>query len=159
MALLGNLIWFLTGGLLVGLIYLLGAIVLFPLLPFLLPLISYSFLPFGRTTVSRVQANAYKRAKGMDIEENPFDSASTVVRILANTVWIIIFGITLAIVHLTAAAINLALCVFVITIPVCLPSAMAHFKLISVAFAPFGKKVVPKSLGDEIVKAAAAENL
>jgi DNA helicase-2/ATP-dependent DNA helicase PcrA len=53
MALLANIIWFVLGGFFVGLLYLLGAIILFPLLPFLLPMIGYSFWPFGRRPVSK----------------------------------------------------------------------------------------------------------
>ncbi len=52
MKILANIVWLLTGGWLIGLLYLLGAIVFFPLLPFLYPLIGYGFWPFGRRAVS-----------------------------------------------------------------------------------------------------------
>ena len=41
MTLLGNIIWFLLGGWLLGLGYFMGAVLFFPLLPFLMPLVGY----------------------------------------------------------------------------------------------------------------------
>ena len=65
MAFLGNLIWFTLGGWLLGTLYLLGAIILFPLLPFLLPMVSYSYWPFGRRPVSKKAVVAYKTENNM----------------------------------------------------------------------------------------------
>ena len=87
MAFLGNIIWVVNGGLVISFLYLLGAIFLFPLLPFLLPLVSYSLWPFGKKPVSIKAINAYKEENNMPLEENKFAKASSVVKVLANLVW------------------------------------------------------------------------
>ena len=159
MALLGNLIWFILGGWLLGLLYLVGAIVLFPLLPFLLPFIGYVFWPFGRAHVRRADISKWKQARGDEPDNDGIDGAGSVVKILANVVWIITFGWILALSHILSGLINLASCIFLITIPVCLPNALANFKLVPVAFVPFGVKIVPTGLAEEIHKASAATAL
>ena len=65
-AFIGNLIWFILGGWLIGLIYLLGAFILFPLLPFLMPLVGYSFWPFGRMPVSKKAILEYKKSNNLN---------------------------------------------------------------------------------------------
>ena len=159
MALLGNLIWFILGGWLLGLIYLLGAIVLFPLLPFLLPFIGYVFWPFGRAHVRKGDVAKWKEARGEEPETGGIDNAGSAVKILANIVWVITFGWILALSHILSGLANLAACLLLITIPICLPNALANFKLVPVAFVPFGVKIVPKSLAEEIHKSAAANRL
>ena len=159
MALLGNLIWFILGGWLLGLLYLVGAIILFPLLPFLLPFIGYVFWPFGRAHVRKSDVDKWKEAKGEEPESGGIDSASSVVKIFANIIWVITFGWVLALSHIFAGLLNLAACLLLISIPVCLPNALANFKLVPVAFVPFGVKIVPKSLAEEIQKASAASRL
>ena len=159
MALLGNVIWFILGGWLLGLIYLLGAVILFPLLPFLLPFIGYVFWPFGRAHVRKGDIAKWKRARGEEPETDGIESAGSVVKILANVVWVITFGWILALSHIFSSLANLASCILLITIPICLPNALANFKLVPVAFAPFGVNIVPKHLAEEIRKSAAASSL
>jgi uncharacterized membrane protein YccF (DUF307 family) len=65
----------------------------------------------------------------------------------------------LAICHLLAGLLNLLACVLIITIPVALPNALANFKLVSVAFAPFGVRLIPTSLADDINKSLAKSKL
>ena len=150
MTLLANIIWFVLGGFFVGLLYLLGAIILFPLLPFLLPMIGYSFWPFGRRPVSKQAVNAYKQANGQEPDPDDFETAGGLVKFLANIVWLLTFGWMLAISHLLWGLMNLIACLPIITIPICLPNAMAHFKLAPVALTPFGVKIVPTALAEEI---------
>ena len=47
----------------------------------------------------------------------------------------------------------------IVTIPVALPNALANFKLIPVAFAPFGTRLIPTSLADDIDKSLAKSKL
>ena len=77
MSFLGNIIWLVTS-FFVPIGYLIGGIILFPLLPFIYPVIGYSFLPFGREIVSTKylkQFKDYEKTGGKD-----FDNASGVVR-------------------------------------------------------------------------------
>ncbi|RKR00265.1 YccF domain-containing protein [Maricaulis maris] len=159
MAFLGNIVWFVLGGFVVGSLYLLGAIIFFPLLPFLLPMVGYSYWPFGRRPVSRDAVNAYKEANNMPIVDDGFSRASAVIKFLANFVWVFTFGLLLAITHILAGLANLAACIILITIPICLPNALAHFKLAPVALAPFGVTLVPTKLAEDIIAASAARRL
>lgn len=162
MALLGNIIWFVFGGWLISLYYLIGSIILFPLLPFLFPMVRYTAFPFGRAPVRRAAIVEWKKYKGMsENEDGEIEKRLTsgFLKFIANFVWIILFGWVLALMHLISGLMNLLLCFLIITTPICLPNVMAHFKLIPVAFRPFGIKIVPKSLADEINHNAHANNL
>ena len=159
MALLGNIIWFITTGWWLGSLYLISALVLFPLLPFLLPLIRYSFFPFGRRPVANAKIKKYKSLNNSDIEVVDITSLAPAIRFLANVVWIVLPGWQLAIGHFIAGIINLILCVFLITIPICLPIALANFLLIPVAFQPFGSTLLPNTLADDIEFQVAKSNL
>ena len=101
----------------------------------------------------------WKEARGEKPETGGIDSAGAVVKILANVVWVITFGWILAVSHILSGLANLAACILLITIPICLPNALANFKLVPVAFVPFGVKIVPISLAEDIHKAAAATRL
>ncbi len=159
MAFVGNIVWFVLGGFVIGSVYLLGAVILFPLLPFLLPMVGYSYWPFGRRPVSRSDVNAYKEANGAPVLEDPLTQASAVIKFLANIVWVFTFGLLLAITHLFFGLVNLLACALLITIPICLPNALAHFKLAPVALAPFGVTLVPTKLAEDIIVASAARRL
>ena len=159
MAFLGNIIWFLFGGWLLGTLYLLAAIILLPLLPFLMPMVGYSYWPFGRRPVSKKAIAAYKVENNMPADEDKFAKSSAVVKFLGQTVWVITFGWMLAIAHLLAGLANLLACILLFTIPVALPNALANFKLIPVAYAPFGVRLIPTSLADDIDKAHSKSKL
>tara|TARA_A100001391_G_C5055192_1_gene274526 strand:+ start:1319 stop:1687 length:369 start_codon:yes stop_codon:yes gene_type:complete len=122
-------------------------------------MVGYSYWPFGRRPVSRAAVNAYKEARGMPIHEDGFSNASTAIKFLANVVWVFTFGVLLAIMHLLAGLANLFACALIVTIPVCLPNALAHFKLAPVAFAPFGVTLVPTKLAEDIIVASATKRL
>jgi len=158
MSLLGNIIWLITGGLFIGLGYLIFAILFFPLLPFLWPLVKYSFAPFGKGVVRRSDLNKYKKREDEDSVGN-IDGASSVVRFLANTLWILTAGIIMALAHLMAGLLQLAACILIVTIPLSLPNALANFRMIGPAFRPFGLVIVPKALAEEIRIGAAKQNL
>ena len=68
MAFIGNLIWFIFGGWLLGTLWLIFSIIFFPLLPFLLPFVGYSYWPFGRQPVSKSAITNYKKANNMKVE-------------------------------------------------------------------------------------------
>jgi|TARA_B100001971_G_C17752761_1_gene316289 uncharacterized membrane protein YccF (DUF307 family) len=159
MAFIGNIVWFVFGGWLLGTLYLVGAIILFPLLPFLMPMVSYAYWPFGRRPVSKKAVAAYKVENNMPADDDKFAKSSAVIKFLATTVWVLTFGWILAIAHLLSGVANLFACIFIVTIPVALPNALANFKLIPVAFAPFGVRLIPTSLADDIDKSMAKSKL
>ena len=152
---LGNCLWLLLGGFFVGLGYLLGAIVLFPLFPFLWPLVKHSFWPFGRSPVSRSDLANYKKNENIEGTNLSLKTTSFFIRFLANVVWILLFGWWLAIFHLICAVINAVFFWMIITIPF----ITAHMKLIPVSLRPFGIVIVPNSLRDEIQKGSAKQKL
>ncbi len=121
MRLILNIIWLLFGGLWMALGYLVAALISFLLvitIPFgfaALRIASYALWPFGRTIV-----------------EKPSAGTGTLI---GNVIWILLFGLWLAIGHLLSAA---ALAVTIIGLPL----AAAHLKLIPVSLVPLGKEIV-----------------
>jgi uncharacterized membrane protein YccF (DUF307 family) len=115
MRLILNIIWLIFGGLWLALGYLLAALICFVLIitiPFgfaALRIASYALWPFGRTIVEK---------------PGPRPGA-----LIGNIIWVILFGIWLAIAH-------------AVTI-VGIPLALANLKLIPVSLLPLGKEIVP----------------
>lgn len=124
MSLLGNLIWFIFGGLFLGLGYILGGLILCLTIvgiPFgvqIMKLGVFAMWPFGREVVQR-------------------EKASGCLTILLNVVWIIFGGIEVALSHL---ALGVVFCCTIIGIPF----GVQHFKLMILALMPFGHEVVRK---------------
>ncbi len=141
MSLLANIIWLLTSWY-VPLLYLIGGIIFFPLLPFLWPMIKYSFLPFGRVIVTTEYLKSFK----VKNDNKDFELVSPVVKTLGNILWIITFGWILALAHVIAGIINFLLIWMIVPIP----NIMAHFKLVPIAFFPFGRKIISKELSKKL---------
>jgi uncharacterized membrane protein YccF (DUF307 family) len=122
MRLILNVIWLIFGGLWLALGYLLAALVCFLLIvtiPFgfaSLRIASYALWPFGRTIVDRPGAG---------------DGA-----LIGNIIWVLLFGVWLAIGHLVSAVTMAATIVGI-------PLALANLKLIPVSLMPLGKEIVP----------------
>ena len=122
MSLIGNIIWLIFGGLIACIGYILGGIILCLTIigiPFGLQSINIgiaTFAPFGKEVVSTPSANS-------------------VLAIIFNVIWIILFGWALTIWHIVFGII------LAITI-IGIPFAKQHFKLIPVALFPFGVKLV-----------------
>ena len=120
---IGNVIWVLFGGLLLGLMYFIGGLILCVTLvgiPFgyqAMKIGVFALMPFGRTTVFRPE---------------PAGCLST----LMNILWILVGGIWIAVAHLVIGG------VFCVTI-IGIPFGLQHFKLMSVALTPFGRVIVP----------------
>jgi uncharacterized membrane protein YccF (DUF307 family) len=122
MRLVLNVVWLLFGGLWLALGYLLAALVCFLLIitiPFgfaSLRIASYALWPFGRTIVDKPRAGTGA--------------------LVGNVIWILLFGLWLAIGHVVSAA---AMAVTIVGIPL----ALANLKLIPVSLMPLGKEIVP----------------
>jgi uncharacterized membrane protein YccF (DUF307 family) len=123
MKILGNIIWIIFGGLEVALGYFAAGAVLcltivgipFGYQAFKIGL--FALLPFGQTTV------AAERGSGC-------------LYVGMNILWAITAGLFLALIHLIF---GVALCITIIGIPF----GLQHFKLMAVAFTPFGRDIVP----------------
>ena len=152
MSLLGNAIWLVTS-VYIPIGYLIGGIILLPLLPFIYPIIGYCFLPFGREIVSTKylkQFKDYEKSNDKDL-----DDASGLIRFLANIVWVVTFGWFLALLHIVAGILN----VLLIWTIVAIPNIMAHFRMVPVAFMPFGRKVISKELAKKLRDIRAEKDL
>ena len=152
MSLLGNAIWLVTS-VYIPIGYLIGGIILFPLLPFIYPIIGYCFLPFGREIVSTKylkQFKDYEKSNDKDL-----DDASGLIRFLANIVLVVTFGWFLALLHIVAGILN----VLLIWTIVAIPNIMAHFRMVPVAFMPFGRKVISKELAKKLRDIRAEKDL
>lgn len=125
MRLLGNIIWFVFGGFLMGLGWwlagLLSAVTIIGI-PWAIAAFrigSFSFWPFGREMVDQATGGLGKS-----------------ISLLGNVIWILLFGWWLALGHLLSAL----LCAITI---IGIPFALQHIKLAGLALAPFGKQIVP----------------
>ncbi|MHB1676305.1 MAG: YccF domain-containing protein [Sulfuriferula sp.] len=124
MSLIGNIIWFVFGGFVMGLAWwfaaLLAAITIIGI-PWAIAAFrigTFSFWPFGRQIVER--------------QSSPVGAAGAAI---GNLIWALLAGWWLALGHLIAAA----LCAVTI---IGIPFAFQHLKLASLSFFPFGKEIV-----------------
>ena len=119
MSLMGNVIWLVFGGLLVGLGYIIGGAVL---------CITIIGIPFG---VQGIKLGMAALAPfGKEIHEAPH--AHDTLRVVFNVIWLVLFGWEIALAHLVMALI------LAITI-IGLPFAKQHIKLVPLALFPFGR--------------------
>jgi len=120
MRLLGNIIWFIFGGLIEGLLWLFFGV---------LCSITIIGIPIGK--------QCFKIAK---MQLAPFgkkvvDKNDSSLGLIANIIWVILFGWELAVANLISALI------FAVTI-IGLPFAKQSLKLAHVSLMPFGKDIV-----------------
>jgi uncharacterized membrane protein YccF (DUF307 family) len=121
MTLLGNIIWLVFGGFFAGIGYIIGGIGL---------CLTIVGIPFG---IQAMKLGVATFAPfGKEIVEEP--DANSVLRVILNIVWIILFGWEIAIAHLVSAGI------LAITI-IGIPFALQHIKLIPMALLPLGRSL------------------
>lgn len=126
-----NILWFIFGGVFMGLGWWLAGllcaitIVGIPWAKACFVIGQFTFFPFGQEAVDR------RLATGRD------DIGTGVLGLLGNVVWFVFAGVWLAIGHLLTA---LALFVTIIGIPF----GWQHLKLAGIALAPIGKTIVDK---------------
>ena len=126
---IGNFIWFIFGGILMGLAWWLVGLVAFlsivgiPWGKACFVIGQFTFFPFGQEAISR------KELKHKD------DIGTGGLGMLGNVVWFVFAGVWLAIGHLFSAV----LCLITI---IGLPFGIQHLKLAGIALAPIGKTIV-----------------
>jgi uncharacterized membrane protein YccF (DUF307 family) len=119
MSLLGNILWLIFGGLVAGIGYILGGLLICLTIvgiPFGIQAMKIgvaTFAPFGKTIVETKETN------------RP-------LRLILNVIWLLLAGWEIALAHAASA---LVLAVTIIGIPF----AMQHLKLIPLALLPFGR--------------------
>lgn len=130
---LGNLLWFIMGGVLMGLGWWLVGVLAFvsiigiPWGKACFVIGQFAFWPFGKEAVSR------KDLSGKE------DIGTGGLGLLGNIIWFLFAGVWLAIGHVLSAA---ACFITIIGIPF----GIQHLKLAGIALAPIGKTIVEKEL-------------
>lgn len=122
MSIILNILWFILGGFLISLAYILGGILL---------CLTIIGIPFG---IQCFKLSILGMAPfGQEIRET--EPPGGVIAVIMNVIWIILPGLELALIHLFLAAF------FAITI-IGLPFAAQHLKMTRLAILPFGFRVV-----------------
>ena len=122
MNVLGNILWIVFGGVILALLYFIGGIMLCITIvgiPFgvqAFKIGAFALLPFGRKTVVS-------------------EKGSGCLAAFFNILWIVTFGLCLAVGHLVFGVLMFATIIGI-------PFGLQHFKLMAVALAPFGRRIV-----------------
>lgn len=138
---IGNFLWFIMGGVLMGLAWwLIGAIAFLTIIGIpwgraCFVIGKFSFFPFGKEAVSR-----------KDLSQKD-DVGTGGLGMLGNIIWFVLAGFWLALGHVGSAI----LCFITI---IGIPFGIQHLKLAGIALAPIGKTIVSK----EIAEAARRSN-
>lgn len=143
---IGNLLWFVLGGVIMGLAWwIIGLIAVLTVIGIpwgkaCFVIGQFSFFPFGREAVSR------KEISQKD------DIGTGGLGVVGNVIWFIFAGIWLAIGHVMSAF----LCFITI---IGIPFGIQHLKLAGIALAPVGKTIVTKEVAAAARVANAADSV
>ncbi len=124
MTLLGNILWLIFGGLLLGIWYILGGLLL---------CVTIVGIPFGMQSIRLGIATFAPFGKDIVKTEGSYGA----LKIVFDVLWILLFGWEIAIAHLVSAGL---LAITVIGIPF----ALQHVKLVPVSLFPFGHELRDK---------------
>jgi uncharacterized membrane protein YccF (DUF307 family) len=133
MGVIGNILWFIFGGFVMGLGWwlagLLAAITIvgIPWAKACFVIGQFAFLPFGKEAISR---------KALTSKD---DIGTGALGMIGNIVWFVLAGVWLAIGHLGSAL----LCFITI---IGIPFGIQHLKLAALAMAPIGQTIVDKGV-------------
>ena len=139
MRFVGNVIWFVFGGAILALVWLMGAVVFaisivgLPLTRAALEMAKMSAFPFGKTVV---------HVRELDGKELSATTAATgTIGFIFNILWAFTFGITLFFGYIIAGIFN---CLTIIGIPF----GLQAFKLAAISLWQVGRRVVSLELAD-----------
>jgi len=133
MGAIGNFLWFILGGLILGLCWWIVGVLAFisivgiPWGKACFVIGQFAFFPFGKEAVNRKDLSQ----KG--------DVGTGALGLIGNIIWFIVAGVWLAIGHVISAV----LC-FITVIGI--PFGVQHLKLAGIALAPIGKTIVVKEV-------------
>ena len=122
MRFIGNIIWLITGGIIIAVEYFVGSIVL---------MVTIVGIPFGIQTLKMASLAIWPFGR----ETRVHSRASGCLYIMMNIIWLLTGGLWIAITHLILGAL---LCITIIGIPF----GLQHFKLAGIALSPFGRDIV-----------------
>jgi len=131
MSIIGNILWFILGGALMGLGWWIAGVIAYlsiigiPWGKACFVIGQFAFMPFGKEAVNRKYIT------------NKDDIGTGDLGTIGNVIWFIFAGFWLAVGHLLSAL------VCFITI-IGIPSGVQHLKLAGIAIAPIGKIIVDK---------------
>ncbi|WP_296188562.1 YccF domain-containing protein [Pseudomonas sp. UBA1879] len=143
---IGNFLWFILGGLFMGLAWWIIGVLAFvtiigiPWGRACFVIGQFSFFPFGKEAISR---------KELHLKD---DIGTGGLGLLGNIVWFVLGGFWLALGHVMSA---LACFITIIGIPF----GIQHLKLAGIALAPIGKTIVAKEVAEMARKANAEESV
>lgn len=133
---IGNLLWFILGGLFMGLAWWFTGILAFvsivgiPWAKACFVIGQFTFFPFGQQTISR---------KELFLDE---DIGTGTLGFIGNVIWFLVAGFWLAMGHVCAALLNFSTIIGI-------PFGIQHLKLAELTLAPIGKIVVPNEVATE----------
>ena len=137
---IGNIIWFLCGGLAFGLLWWLIGLIAFvtiigiPWGRACFVIGDFSFFPFGRDSIARAELEQFNVGTG-------------VLGVLGNVIWFLFAGLWLALVHLLVAIVC-----FILIIGI--PFGIQHLKLAKLALAPIGKTIIDSDYAEAVREGA-----
>ena len=150
MRFVGNAIWFVFGGAVTGLIWLLGAAV------FALTIIG---LPLSRAALEMAKLSAFPFGKEIihvrELDGRGLDAVTAItgtVGFIFNLLWACTFGLALFFTYLVAAVLC---CLTIIGIPF----GIQALKLAALSLWPVGRRVVSIEVADEVRRRNAAEEV
>jgi uncharacterized membrane protein YccF (DUF307 family) len=126
---IGNFLWFILGGIWMGIAWWLFGLIAFVLIVGIawgkacFVIGQFTFFPFGKEAIDREELSGQK------------DIGTGVLGTIGNIVWFLFAGIWLAIGHVLCALVNF------ITI-IGIPFGIQHLKLAGISLAPIGKTIV-----------------
>ena len=138
----GNFLWFILGGVFMGLGWWLVGLLAFltvvgiPWGKACFVIGQFTFFPFGKEAISRKELTQRE------------DIGTGGLGIIGNVIWFMVAGVWLAIGHVISAV----LCFITI---LGIPFGIQHLKLAGIALAPIGKTIVSKEVADAARRANA----
>ncbi len=137
MSCLGNVLWFLLGGILTGLLWWFFGVLAFisiigiPWGKACFVIGQFAFLPFGKVAIRR------------DVLTGKQDVGTGSLGLIGNVIWFLLAGLWIAIGHVVAAV---ACAITIIGIPF----AWQHLKLAALTLCPIGMTIVPAKVSDVV---------
>ena len=135
MTAIGNFLWFILGGVFMGLAWWLVGLLCFisiigiPWGKACFVIGQFAFFPFGKQAISRAHLT------------NQTDIGTGALGLIGNIIWFIFAGVWLAIAH-----VFWALACFITIIGI--PFGIQHLKLAGIALAPIGQTIVSNAVAD-----------
>lgn len=137
MRILGNFLWFILGGVFMGILWWIMGLICFisiigiPWAKACFVIGQFTFFPFGKEAISRKELHQTE-----DIGTSGFG-------VIGNIIWFLLFGLWLAIAHIASA-------IFCLITIIGIPFGIQHLKLAAIALFPIGQTIVDKEIAFEV---------